>query len=119
MQLTARLRFAALAAVLVCPRVVRAAEVEAAQRVTLFQEPSSASGNAGITVIHPQTDVSATLASTVNLAVGYAVDIVSGANAGWFVDKRGRVDCRVWSGSTSKRLTRCPNAMLPRSSIII
>ena len=84
MQLTPRLRFAALAVVLVCPGVARAAEVEASQRVTLFQEPSSAKGNAGITVIHPQTDVSATLASTVTLAAGYAVDIVSGATPSVF-----------------------------------
>lgn len=56
-----------------------AAEVEAAQRFTLFQEPSKTPGNAGITVLHPQTDVSATLASTVSLAAGYEVDIVTGA----------------------------------------
>ncbi len=64
--------------------VVRAAEVEASQRVTLFQEPSSISGNAGVTVVHPQTDVSATLASTVGLAAGYSVDIVSGATPSVF-----------------------------------
>lgn len=63
----------------VCGAVTTAlgAEVEAAQRVTLFREPSSS--NAGITVIHPQTDASVVLGSTVGLAVGYAVDIVSGA----------------------------------------
>jgi len=55
----------------------RAAEVEAAQRVTLFREPSSS--NDGITVIHPQTDASVTLGSTVGFGAGYAVDIVSGA----------------------------------------
>jgi len=56
-----------------------AAEVEAAQRGTLFLEPSNIKGNAGITVIHPQTDVSATLASGFGIAAGYAVDVVSGA----------------------------------------
>jgi Protein of unknown function (DUF3570) len=60
----------------------RAAEVEAAQRVTLFQEPSSS--NSGITVIHPQTDVAATFGSVFGVAAGYAVDIVSGATPAVF-----------------------------------
>ena len=60
----------------------RAAEVEASQRVTLFQEPSSS--NAGITVLHPQTDVAATLASTVTLAAGYELDVVTGATPSVF-----------------------------------
>lgn len=57
----------------------RAAEVAAAQRATLFLEPSSEKGNKGVTVFHPQTDVSGTFASGVGIAAGYAVDIVSGA----------------------------------------
>jgi Protein of unknown function (DUF3570) len=73
-------RLGLLAAALVAPGVARAAEVEAAQRITLFQEPSSTKGNDGVTVIHPQTDVSATLGSTLGLAAGYSVDIVSGAS---------------------------------------
>ncbi len=55
-----------------------AAEVEAAQRGTLFLEPSNVKGNAGITVVHPQTGVSATFASGIGIAAGYAVDVVSG-----------------------------------------
>jgi hypothetical protein len=55
----------------------QAAEVEAAQRVTIFREPSAS--NDGILVIHPQTDASVTVGSTVGFAAGYAVDIVSGA----------------------------------------
>lgn len=65
------------AAVWAAAAPARAAEVEAAQRVTFFREPSAS--NAGITVIHPQTDASVVLGSTVGLAAGYAVDVVSGA----------------------------------------
>lgn len=53
------------------------ANSEGASRVTFFREPSSA--NDGITVIHPQLDVSAALSPSVDLSAGYAVDIVSGA----------------------------------------
>lgn len=59
-----------------------AVETEAAQRVTLFREPSSS--NDGVTVLHPQTDVSATLASAVTLAAGYSVDVVTGATPAIF-----------------------------------
>lgn len=52
------------------------ADVQAASRLTLFREPSSS--NAGVSVIHPQTDVSADLGGA-SLAAGYEVDIVSGA----------------------------------------
>lgn len=52
------------------------ADVQGASRLTLFREPASQSE--GITVIHPQTDVSATLGGA-SLAAGYEVDIVSGA----------------------------------------
>jgi hypothetical protein len=58
------------------------ATTEAASRVTLFKEPSAA--NEGITVVHPQVDVSAALGSSLNLAVGYEVDIVSGATPAIF-----------------------------------
>jgi hypothetical protein len=71
----------------------RAAEVEASQRFTLFLEPSNISGNAGITVFHPQTDVSATFGSGAGISVGYAVDAVSGATPRVFAvrnDSNGR-----------------------------
>ena len=85
MQLTSLLRrrrwapLAALAVLTLCPHVSRGAEVEAAQRFTLFLEPSNITGNKGITVSHPQTDVSATFSTGLGIAAGYAVDIVSGA----------------------------------------
>ncbi|MEO5769175.1 MAG: DUF3570 domain-containing protein [Polyangia bacterium] len=67
-------------------RAVGAAEVEAAQRVTVFREASASrtglcaqGGACDLTVTHPQTDVGATFGSGVGLAAGYAVDIVSGA----------------------------------------
>ena len=53
------------------------ANTEASSRVTLFREPSTS--NKGITVVHPQVDVSGALGSTFNLIAGYEVDIVSGA----------------------------------------
>ena len=63
-----------------------AVELDAAQRVTLFREASSSrsgicadKGNCDLTVIHPQTDISAAFGSGVSVAGGYAVDIVSGA----------------------------------------
>lgn len=59
-----------------CVHDVRA-DVQAGTRITLFREPSST--NAGISVIHPQTDVSADLGGA-SLAAGYEVDIVSGAS---------------------------------------
>jgi hypothetical protein len=57
--------------------VTAGANSEGASRITFFHEPSGA--NSGITVIHPQLDVSAALSSTVDISAGYAVDIVSGA----------------------------------------
>jgi hypothetical protein len=78
LQLTEMPRLGLLvAALLASPAAARAAEVQAAQRLTIFQEPSSSNG--GLTVVHPQTDVSATLGSAVGLAAGYSLDIVSGA----------------------------------------
>ena len=53
------------------------ADVQAASRVTVFREPSA--DNAGVSVIHPQTDVSADLGGA-SLAAGYDLDIVSGAS---------------------------------------
>lgn len=53
------------------------ADVEAASRVTVFRETSAQ--NAGVSVIHPQTDVSANLGGA-QLAAGYDLDIVSGAS---------------------------------------
>jgi len=72
-------KWLALACLVTCAGRGNAAEVEASQRGTLFLEPSNIKGNAGITVIHPQTDVSATFASGLGIAAGYAVDVVSGA----------------------------------------
>ena len=76
---TIPLTIAALAVLGAAPRASRAAEVEASQRGTLFLEPSNIKGNKGITVFHPQTDVSGTFSSGLGIAAGYAVDIVSGA----------------------------------------
>ena len=54
-----------------------AGETQASSRLTLFDEP--AARNEGVRVLHPQVDASAALGSSVNLAVGYNVDIVTGA----------------------------------------
>ena len=64
-----------------------AANTEATSRVTLFREPSTS--NKGVTVIHPQVDASAALASTLNFAAGYEVDIVSGATPRTFAPSSG------------------------------
>jgi uncharacterized protein DUF3570 len=53
------------------------AGVEAASHLTLFREPSTNGGS--VQVIHPQTDVSATLGQTASITAGYEVDLVSGA----------------------------------------
>jgi hypothetical protein len=53
------------------------AGVEAASHLTIFREPSSSGGS--VQVVHPQTDVSATLGQTATLSAGYEVDLVSGA----------------------------------------
>jgi hypothetical protein len=55
---------------------------EGSARVTLFDEPSDK--NIGVRVIHPQADVSATVASTLAVAVGYSADVVSGATPATF-----------------------------------
>jgi hypothetical protein len=55
---------------------------EGAVRVTLFDEPSEK--NAGVRVVHPQADVSATVASTVAIAAGYSADVVTGATPATF-----------------------------------
>lgn len=52
------------------------ADVEASSRVTFFREPSTRNG--GISVVHPQTDVSAGLGAF-RIGAGYEVDFVSGA----------------------------------------
>lgn len=95
MQLTSVTRSSLIALGIVAglARGARAVEVEAAQRFTLFLEPSNISGNAGITVVHPQTDVSTTFGSGVGIAAGYAVDVVSGATPRVFAvrnDSNGR-----------------------------
>ena len=53
------------------------ARVDAENRVTLFQEPGK--DNDGVTVIHPQTDVTAGLGESASISAGYEVDMVSGA----------------------------------------
>jgi len=55
---------------------------EGSARVTMFDEPSDK--NVGVRVIHPQADVSATVASTLAVAVGYSADVVSGATPATF-----------------------------------
>ena len=52
------------------------AEVTASSHLTIFNEPSSV--NQGLRVIHPQTEVSATL-GPVGVFAGYEMDAVSGA----------------------------------------
>ena len=63
------------------------ANSEGASRITFFHEPSGS--NDGITVIHPQLDVSAALSPTVDIFAGYAVDIVSGATPRVFGPRTG------------------------------
>jgi hypothetical protein len=82
-------------------RVARATQ-DAAARVTLFREPSR--DNAGINVIHPQLDVGTTLGPDFRFAVGYEVDIVSGATPAVFGPRTGNVD--VVSSATSFSDTR-------------
>jgi hypothetical protein len=55
---------------------------EGAARVTVFDEASDK--NKGVLVIHPQADVSATVAQTVAVAAGYSADVVSGATPATF-----------------------------------
>jgi hypothetical protein len=81
LQLTARRSRRALAVVAALPALLIAARAvgttDGATRLTIFREPSSS--NEGITVIHPQLDVSAALGATFDLTAGYEMDIVSGA----------------------------------------
>jgi hypothetical protein len=86
LQLTARRSFPAWRALAICaalPALLATsrafATTEGATRLTIFREPSNS--NEGITVIHPQLDVSAALSATFDLTAGYDVDIVSGATA--------------------------------------
>ncbi len=69
-------RLIVLLAVATAPAGARA-HVEGASRVTLFSEPGK--GGSGISVVHPQGDVSADLADTLSLNAGYEVDVVSGS----------------------------------------
>jgi len=64
------------------PSRAQAATAEAASRVTLFEEPGKS--NEGIHVVHPQVDASANIADTFNIALGYNVDIVTGATPAVF-----------------------------------
>ncbi|MES1171681.1 MAG: DUF3570 domain-containing protein [Bacteroidota bacterium] len=84
LQLKRALSVGILAVALGSPGLVSAVEVDAAQRFTLFREPSATSGNDGVTVIHGQTDVAATFASVFGVSGGYAVDSVSGATPSVF-----------------------------------
>jgi hypothetical protein len=72
-------RFAAVAllALAIPARTDADTGVEAATHLTLFREPSSK--GASVQVVHPQTDVTATLGQTATLSAGYEVDLVSGA----------------------------------------
>lgn len=95
------LALAAAVGALSPPPAARANNTQAAQRVTLFREPSSE--NKGVLVIHPQTDASAALGSAFSLAAGYSVDIVSGASPAVFGPRNG-VD--AVSGATNFSDTR-------------
>jgi len=60
----------------------RANTAEVAARTTMFDEPSNK--NEGVRVIHPQVDATATVSSTVNFALGYSADVVTGATPATF-----------------------------------
>ena len=80
-----------VAALLAAPAPrVRAGTQDASTRVTVFAEPSSA--NMGVIVTHPQLDLGTTLGPDFRLAVGYSVDIVSGATPRIFGPHTGTVD---------------------------
>jgi uncharacterized protein DUF3570 len=68
------------AGVPVSARATNTAEVAA--RTTLFDEPSNK--NQGVRVLHPQVDANATVASTVNFALGWSMDAVTGATPATF-----------------------------------
>jgi Protein of unknown function (DUF3570) len=57
---------------------------EASARLTFFREPSTQPGNKGITVIHPQVDVSSPIGAGLGLAAGWEADAVSGATPAVF-----------------------------------
>jgi len=63
-------------------RSARANTAEVAARTTLFDEPSTK--NQGVRVLHPQIDATATVSSTVNFALGYSADVVTGATPATF-----------------------------------
>jgi Protein of unknown function (DUF3570) len=71
---------------------------DAAARVTIFKEPSR--DNIGITVTHPQLDVGTTIGPEVHLAVGYEVDIVSGATPKIFQPRPGTFGVDAVSSAT-------------------
>lgn len=75
MQLT---RLAVVASTVVCMGASAVfAEGTFNSRVTFFHEPSSR--NAAVTVVHPQVDAQADVASSLKVQAGYDADIVSGA----------------------------------------
>jgi hypothetical protein len=63
-------------------RPARANTAEVSARTTMFDEPSNK--NEGVRVIHPQVDANATVSSTVNFALGYSADVVTGATPATF-----------------------------------
>ncbi|HMF43389.1 MAG TPA: DUF3570 domain-containing protein [Polyangia bacterium] len=65
-------------------RLAHANTAEVAARTTMFDEPSNRPGNDGVRVIHPQVDATATVSSTVNFALGYSADVVTGATPSTF-----------------------------------
>jgi hypothetical protein len=86
LQLRTRGPIAALAVTLagLSPAVARAATTaDASARTTIFAEP--AHSNEGVRVLHPQVDATASVADTVSFALGYNVDIVSGATPRTFM----------------------------------
>jgi len=63
------------------------AEGDGQARMTLFKEASSR--NDGITVLHPQADLSGDAGSSLHLSAGYSADIVSGATPAIFGPSKG------------------------------
>jgi hypothetical protein len=82
LQLRIPLLFAGLALATGLAHDARGATAEVAARTTFFDEPST--NNTGIRVIHPQVDATATVASTVNFALGWSMDAVTGATPATF-----------------------------------
>jgi len=72
---------AAVALLLLLAAPAAAGEAQVSTRVTYFREPSTT--NAGITVIHPQTELSGSLRSW-TVSAGTEVDVVSGATPAIF-----------------------------------